>query len=276
MVLPFVKMHGAGNDFIVVSGIAARLAPLADVPRMAALCARRTGVGSEGLIALLPPDDPSRADARMLFLNPDGHPAEMCGNGARCAALLAHGLGFGEGGRVRLQTGAGVVDAEILDPAPARGRVRLTLAPPPEPARLRLLNLDVLALDTGVPHAVVFVDNAASADVDGLGRTLRRHEAFAPAGTNVDFAEVLGPGSLLLRTYERGVEAESGACGTGALAAAAAHVHEHAGAAYPVAVRVSSGDTLEVGLSPDGRLTLAGPAREVFEGTVDLDALLPP
>lgn len=273
MILPFVKMHGAGNDFVVVSGIPARLAPLADVPRMAALCARRTGVGSEGLIALLPPDDPAQADVRMLFLNPDGKPAEMCGNGARCAALEAHRLGLGQRS-LRMQTGAGVVEADILDPAPAHGRVRITLGPPPSPVRLEVLGLDVLSINTGVPHAVVFVEDAESVDVDGLGRALRRHAAFAPAGTNVDFAQVLGSGALRLRTYERGVEAESGACGTGALAAAVAHVAVHA-AAYPVSVRVSSGDEIAVGLSSDGRLTLTGPAREVFEGSIDLDALLP-
>lgn len=277
MKLKFTKMHGAGNDFIVFDDRDLSV-PWHRKDLMAAMAARRLGIGCEGILLVQPPDAGAGADFRMRFLNPDGGEAEMCGNGARCAALFAYGLGAA-GKSQKIQTRAGVLEAEILESAPYRGRVRLVFTPPSLIKEHRLLcggsELTVYLLDTGVPHAVVFVDDARGADVLGLGRALRFHEAFAPAGANADFVEVLADGTLLMRTYERGVEDESGACGTGAVAAALVAIRER-GLETPVRLRVASGDILEVGVAgvaADGELpTLSGPARIVCEGSVDTDA----
>ena len=273
MRIHFAKMHGAGNDFIVIDDRDCRV-PWQDYGRMVALAARRTGVGSEGIILVQPSET---ADFRMRFLNPDGAEAEMCGNGSRCVALFAHRLGIA-GRSMTIETLAGRLDAEVEDD----GNVRIWM---PDPAERRY-GLDIQAEDgvvrghyivAGVPHFVVPVEDAAAVDVARDGAMLRQHEAFAPAGTNVDFVRCKAPNSIQMRTYERGVEAESGACGTGAVACAVVAV-ETLGFTLPVHLHTSSGFELVV----DGdwrnnrctRMTLLGPAKLVFTGDVDLDDLV--
>lgn len=277
MMLHFTKMHGAGNDFIVLDDWRGTL-PWQQEALMTAIAARRTGIGCEGILLLQNPGPESGADFRMRFINPDGGEAGMCGNGARCAALFAYRHGIA-GQRQRILTRAGIVQAEILDPHPFEGQVRLTFA---TPAPMRTVTLDCAGrswtahlLDTGVPHAVVFVADAQSLDVRALGRALRHHAAFAPGGANIDFVEVLPDRQLRVRTYERGVEDESGACGTGAVASALAAIAVE-DLRPPLTLHVSSGDRLTVDTvpGPDGQPvpTLTGPALEVFQGTLDLSA----
>lgn len=280
MVSQFTKMHGAGNDFVAIDDWR-RQVPWTNTALMCAMATRRTGIGCEGIILVQPPDAEGSADFRMRFLNPDGREAGMCGNGARCAALFAYRHGFA--GRLqRIQTGMGLVNAEILDARPFAGAVRLTTSHP-APATVRKVvaagnTWTCHCLDTGVPHAVVFVDDAAAVDVRTAGRALRLHADFAPAGVNVDFVQVLADGSLRVRTYERGVEDESGACGTGALASALAAASV-LGMQLPLTLHVTSGDRLvvDVALGPDGNTvpTLTGPAREVYSGVVDWSAFAP-
>ncbi|HPC20527.1 MAG: diaminopimelate epimerase [Kiritimatiellae bacterium] len=260
MSIPFWKMHGAGNDFILVDDRALTF-PAHDTAFIARLCDRRRGIGAEGLLLIQPS---SSADFRMRFFNPDGGEADMCGNGARCIARLAHEIGAAPAG-MRIETPAGVVRAEVLPPL-----VRLHL-PPPKDWRMNLSiawqgsNLTVHSVNTGVPHAICVVDDLAGVDVAPLGALIRRHALFAPAGTNADFIQLAGPDALAIRTYERGVEAETLACGTGI--AAAALIAERLGLVRgPVQVQTAGGDTLEVALSP---LTLTGPAEHSFRGTVD-------
>lgn len=275
MSVQFTKMHGAGNDFVAIDDWR-RGVPWTDVDLMARIAARRTGIGCEGLILVQPPDDDT-ADFRMRFLNPDGREAGMCGNGARCAALFAYRHGLA-GRSQRIQTsGSGVVQAEILDARPFAGAVRLTTSAP-SPAIKRHIEAAGATwtchfLDTGVPHAVVFVDDVARVDVRTVGRALRYHPAFAPAGANVDFVQARPDGALAVRTYERGVEDESGACGTGALASALAAVSV-LGLRLPLTLHVTSGDQLivDMTLGPQGGTvpTLTGPAREVYTGSIEL------
>lgn len=260
MQIPFWKMHGAGNDFILADDRTLAF-PAADTAFIMHLCDRRRGIGSEGLLLIQPS---SVADFRMRFFNPDGSEADLCGNGARCLARLAHEIGVAPAS-MSIETPAGLVRAEILPPL-----VRLYL-PPPKDWRW---NLSIVwkdrafalhSINSGVPHAIAIVDDLASVDVPGLGATIRHHAFFEPAGTNADFIQVTGPDSLAIRTYERGVEAETLACGTGIVAAALVAERLHLVRA-PVRVRTAGNDTLEVSLSP---LALAGPAEHVFRGTMD-------
>lgn len=260
MTIPFWKMHGAGNDFILVDDRALAF-PAADTAFIARLCHRRRGIGSEGLLLIQPS---ATADFRMRFFNPDGSAADLCGNGARCIARLAYEIGAAPAD-MRIETDAGPVRAEILSPL-----VRLHL-PPPKDWRLNLslvwnnAEISLHFVNSGVPHAVVVVEDLSAVDVAALGACIRRHALFAPAGSNADFVQIAGPDSLAIRTYERGVEAETLACGTGIVAAAL--VAEKLGLVRgPVNVVTAGGDLLEVSLAP---LTLTGPAEHVFQGAVD-------
>ena len=257
MKFPFWKMHGAGNDFILVDD-RARTFPADDGAFIARCCDRRRGIGSDGLILLQPS---TTADVRMRFFNPDGAAADMCGNGARCVARLAHDLGIAPAA-MRIETAAGLVRADLLGE-----QVRLHLTPPTG-WRLHLSvdwqgqPLPLHFVHTGVPHAVCLVEDLAQTDVAALGAVVRYHALFASAGTNADFVQITGPNSLSIRTYERGVEAETLACGTGV--AAAALVAEKLGLVRaPVCITTAGGDTLKVAIEP---LTLTGPAVLVFHG----------
>lgn len=272
MVLQFTKMHGAANDFVMVDDRQGTV-PWQDYVLMSLLAARRTGIGCEGIILIQRSD---RADFRMRFLNPDGTEVDMCGNGARCAAWFAHKIGAAPKS-MTMETSCGLLDAEIVDAC----NVRVWM---PEPtARSYGMAIHVADrrvegdyVNTGVPHFVVRVDEGETVDVEGLGRAIRLHPAFAPEGVNVNFVIQRAPDRLSIRTYERGVEAESGACGTGAVAAAITAVEAHAGA-LPMTVRTGGGFIL--GVDSDWRgnrctgITLTGPVREVYRGAIDLATL---
>ena len=265
----FVKMHGAANDFVLIDDRDCGF-PAADRRLLAALGTPRTGIACEGIILVRPSET---ADFRMVFFNPDGSEADLCGNGARCVAAFAKEIGAAKDALMAFETRAGMVYAEVLNAE----RVKVWM---PEPKDRRFgIDVDGTAGDfivAGVPHFVVGCDDVAKVDVDGLGRRLRNAEAFAPAGTNVDFAQFVSPNQVFLRTYERGVEAESGACGTGSVAAAVVAA-ETRGLSLPIDVHTSQGFVLTIGEDsrPDGNygFTLTGPVRRVFEGTVDLDQL---
>ncbi len=262
-------MNGAGNDFVLLDNRAGqvRLTP-AQVTR---LCDRHRGVGADGLMLLVPARS-GRADWAWDFYNSDGSVAEMCGNGARCFARFVQRL-TGGSDRISFETIAGVITAAI-----AGERVTIGLTPPKDMRIGQKLavasgTLEVHSVNTGVPHAVVFVPDADRAMVQCLGAELRYHPHFAPRGTNVNFVQVLGPDSIRVRTYERGVEGETLACGTGVTASAliAARLH---GFASPVAVRVQGGDQLEVAFAPEGdgftEVRLTGPADFTFDGRIEL------
>jgi len=253
----FVKMHGAANDFVMIDDRNGSF-PADDRAALARLGARWTGIGCEGIILVRRSD---RADFAMKFFNPDGSPAEMCGNGARCVAAFALSIGAARNRAMRFVSDAGIVSAEVL----ADDLVRIGL-PDPHDLRPDFVN-------SGVPHKIVPVDDLAAADVAGEGRRIRYSEEFAPAGTNVDFVTYVSPHRADMRTYERGVEAESGACGTGAVAAAVVGVAQH-GLAFPVTVKTALGYELTVGGKFEGgrfsEVTLTGPVASVFEGEVEI------
>ncbi len=259
MKIPFTKMHGAGNDFIVIDDRAVTF-PIHDHTFLARISDRRTGIGCDGVI-LLQRSEP--ADFRMRFINPDGHEVEMCGNGARCIARFAYDLGI-VSERMTMETVAGVVHADVLGEM-----IRLELTRPSAPE----LDLDlglpwgVDCINTGVPHAVCWVDDVKQVDVPAQGAVIRYHECFAPAGTNANFARIEDDGSVSVRTYERGVEAETLACGTGAVAVAVLASKRNR-VALPVTVHCASGFDLVIDSNQSGT-TLTGGASYVFTGEID-------
>ena len=215
MVIPFTKMAGAGNDFIVIDN-RGEILPVARKKLFERWCDRRFGVGADGVLLV---EDASDAHFRMRYYNADGGEAEMCGNGGRCISRFAYLKGIAPA-RMEFISVAGRHRSEIVG-----ADVKLGMT---DPTNLEL-NIDlplggghrtVSFLNTGVPHAVEFVDDVDSVDVATVGREIRRHELFAPAGTNAMFVQPIDRSRFRIRSYERGVEDETLACGTGTTAAA--------------------------------------------------------
>ena len=274
--LAFTKMSGAGNDFLVFGErVEGGERELAAIRR---LCRRGTGVGADGVLFVTvesPGDPASRVVAD--YRNADGSAGRFCGNGTRCAARFAVLRGLARPSCVVL-TGWGAVGARV---SPS-GSVTLALPEPVAVSRLvpsvdpggETLEPGAFALLVGVPHVVAFLKEGIaldSLDLSVVGPAHRHHPAM-PEGANANFVKVLGPSRLALRTWERGVEAETLACGSGAVAAAVVSSLRK-GLAPPVSVATRSGETLEVGFTPDGEtargVTLGGDARVVFEGTLN-------
>jgi diaminopimelate epimerase len=275
--LEFTKMNGAANDFVMIDGINNRVS-LSD-GRVRLACDRRRGVGADGLIVLKPSSE-AGFDFHMEYYNSDGFPAEMCGNGSRCAARFGSGLGLGspdgDGVHVRFSTDSGPIDAWVCGE-----RVRAGLMDAREmrrkiPVRVAQDVKIVHFIVVGTRHAVVFVDEARDIngdDIRRLGRIVRNDPEFGPVGANVNFASIGESGRIHLRTYEKGVEAETYACGTGSVAAAVLFAHDGR-LESPVNVLQHSGDELTVSfrLAPDGAtdVTLEGPVATNFAGTLEL------
>ena len=262
-------MNGAGNDFVLLDNRAGTLK--LSRPHIVKLCDRHRGVGADGLI-LLNRCRSGKADWAWEFYNSDGSVGEMCGNGARCFARFVQ-LRTGSELDFSFETVAGIIHAEFQGE-----RVTVNLTSPEaltlhEPLALSTGKTSVHSVNTGVPHAVLFVPDADQAMIQQLGPELRHHPRFAPKGTNVNFVQVLGPARIRVRTFERGVEGETLACGTGVTASAliSARVHKFGS---PIQVQVQGGDQLEVrfvegdGGFSDVRLT--GPAEFVFEGKINI------
>lgn len=267
--VPFQKMHGAGNDFVMINGMDLNSEPLSQ-DQVAALCHRRTGIGADGLIIVGAAEKPDSA-FRMIYFNADGGEAEMCGNGARCTVDYAHRAGLFTG-TCLFDTFSGQLQGEFMAP----GDVQVSL-----PAWKDLqLNSEMDGspwpvqhiCNTGVPHVVIPVDDVDDVDVVKWGAFFRYHNHFSPAGTNVNWVSP-GPdgSSFLVRTYERGVEDETLACGTGASACAVVMCHLNT-TSSPVSLRVRSGDLLTVSVDKqESALLLRGPAMTSFEGEVTID-----
>jgi diaminopimelate epimerase len=275
MTVDFTKMNGAGNDFVMIYDYdrEARLGP----ESIRRICDRRRGVGADGLI--LVQSDPA-LDFHMSYFNADGLPAEMCGNGSRCSAWFAasHGLGRRDGGSIHLRfsTDSGPIEAEVdgnqvtMAMMDARGMRRDI---PVQVAREQK-NLHFMVV--GTRHAVLFVDDVATLtdnDIKELGASIRHDDVFGPIGANVNFVSVDPENTIRLRTYEKGVEAETLACGTGSVAAAVllAHVGR---LQSPATVRQWSGDELVVSFNPTENgainVTLGGPVEVNFTGSLEL------
>jgi len=272
--ITFTKVVGSGNDFIIFDNRDRKIEKdISDFSAFAKeVCARRISIGADGVLIL---ENSKKADFKMRIFNPDGSEVTMCGNGARCSALFAYKKGWCKD-KLKIETGAGILEAFV-----STNRVKLRMT---EPAKIQIdKDLGISntifkahIINSGVPHAVHFLQEEKELDfypVKQIGEKIRYHKFFEPEGTNVNFVKVLSSNKIKLRTYERGVEDETLACGTGAVASAIIS-HLVNGTEQPVDVLTKSEDILRVYFSDVNKkikdVYLEGPARVVYEGTLEL------
>ena len=272
--IPITKMNGAGNDFVIIDHRQQFIPERLHAQFAQAVCRRSFSVGSDGLILI---EDSETEDFSWRFYNSDGSVAEMCGNGARCAARYAYRHRIA-GTQMTFQTVAGVIEAEILG---EQEHVSIRMTDPSDfevrdPILLGDERFVIHSINTGVPHVVIFVESGNPPVVE-WGRSIRYHRQFEPAGTNVNFVRVTAEDDLHVRTYERGVEGETLACGTGAVAAALIAADQGM-VASPTYVTTGGGEQLVVQFEMDdgvfSDVYLQGAARIVFEGNLLAEALL--
>ena len=273
MKIPFIKMSGSGNDFILID----HRKPILQKDRMKELaqkvCRRRVSIGADGLIFIEPSD---KADFKWRFFNADGSEGEMCGNGGRCAARFASLKGIA-GSSLTFETIAGILSARVDGK-----RVKLELTRPHSLKLDETLSVDgkslkVSSINTGVPHAVCFVDDVERWDVLRMGRAIRNHPHYAPSGTNADFVQLVKGSHLIVRTYERGVEDETLACGTGLVASSLVAAFKGL-VTSPVSVKTQGGEVLGVHFEIEGkevkRVFYEGDVRIIYEAEMWEEAYL--
>ena len=287
MKLPFTKMHGLGNDFVLIDcrdkAVSDQLSAISDLSKR--LCHRRFGIGADQMLLLYPSEI---ADFKMLIYNADGSEVEMCGNGIRCFAKYIWDRGLSAKDLLSVETAAGIIKPEragqlvkvdMGEPV-LEGRlipVDLPAHPPLTkggqggvvdfPLKIADKEFKITAVSMGNPHAVIFVDDVDSVDVKGYGPLIEKHALF-PKRTNVEFIQVLGPEKIKMSVWERGA-GETMACGTGASAAGvAAFIKGRTG--RRVTVALAGGDLL-IEWKEDNHVYMTGPAVEVFEGSVKLE-----
>lgn len=263
----FYKMQGSGNDFIIVDNRSGAITPNAMPSWAKALCPRAFRIGADGII-FLETDTSGQASTRWHFFNADGSRAQMCGNGARCATFLGHALGMAPADHI-MRTDAGLVQAKVFA---AENTVEVQLTPVRDQRLHLVLELDDQSwtthfANTGVPHAVVLTDNVKDLDLGTLGPQVRYHPSFAPEGANANFIEIVDHEHLYLRTYERGVENETYACGTGA-AASVVVAHSLGLVKARTQVTTSGGENLEISLRGQD-IFLRGQVQLVYRGEFD-------
>lgn len=267
----FWKMSGSGNDFIIIDNLdlSLNVGDLSEFARR--LCRRKISVGADGLLLIEPSE---KADFKWRFYNSDGSVAEMCGNAARCVARFAWESGVA-GPILSFETLAGVIKAEVqgdivkarlTDPSALRQGIKIFLTQG---------DCELDCVNTGVPHAVCFVASVEACDVFTQGREIRNHKTFAPKGTNANFAAILNRHEMRVRTYERGVEDETLACGTGVVASVLAAAGRNF-VDSPVDVTVLSGEILRVYYTRSAEsfedIYLEGKVKIVYQGELSQEA----
>ena len=264
---PFFKMSGSGNDFVMVDARDEPPGRLADAEVVKRICARATGVGADGIVFL----ERSRvAEIKLVYLNADGSRADFCGNATLCTTRLATELGVGDRSGLAIETDSGVVSARLDGALPEIDLQPITDVRGDTPEiDLRAGESRIGYALVGVPHLVIRCGDVATIDVVGRGRRLRSHPAL-PLGANVNFVSSAATGSWRMRTYERGVEAETLACGSGAVATAIL-LATWGEAVEPVQIETTSGRALRVRLRQGESCwtaSLAGEGRIVFQGSL--------
>ena len=267
MISEFYKMSGGGNDFILIDNTDNSIPESKASGLAEKLCKRQLSVGADGLILICSSEED---DFKWLFYNSDGSIAEMCGNGARCAARFAY-LQDIAGKNMTFGTLAGKIKAEIIDD----NSVKVLMTPPLEAnfnysIEVDEKNLEVSSVNTGVPHVVIKSENIDKEPLFETGKKIRFHDKYSPAGTNVNFYEITGDSEVSMRTYERGVEGETLACGTGAVAVAiTANTCENI--KFPVKIKTRSRATLTIH-KQDNNFFLEGEARIIYQGVLNKEA----
>ena len=269
MKIAFHKMNGSGNDFILIDN--RNLDISLSVEKIAFLCHRQRGIGSDGL--LLVENGKQENSFRFRYYNADGKEAEMCGNGARCFSLYISKILFGKNTKEKiiLETLSGKCETEILE----NNQVKVKMPPITDiQTHLSIEGKRMHYLNTGVPHIVQFVDNLKKIEINKEGYYWRNHLQFQPQGANVNFVSLMGEEKIQIRTYERGVEKETLACGTGAIASALiSHlIHQ---IKTPIKVKVQNGDNLLINLKKTSNdkwkeIEITGPAEFNFSGKIEL------
>jgi diaminopimelate epimerase len=277
--MKFYKYHGAGNDFIIINNLNEEIGEEEKSTLAKKLCRRRFSIGADGLVLI----EKSRvADVKMRIFNPDGSEPEMCGNAIRCVAKYVRDSGIKSNKKISVETLAGIKKLEITSNGKISyvkvnmGKPKLERRDIPALGEGKLLGekikinsgeIEIHGVNTGVPHAVVFVQDIAHADLMKIGRAIRFHPIF-PEGANVNLLEKVGENSFKVRTYERGVEGETLACGTGIVASAViACILGEASIEMPIKLEAKGG-TLYVEKNKKGEWFMNGPAEFVFEGEV--------
>jgi diaminopimelate epimerase len=270
--IPFSKMSAGGNDFIIIDNRQNILEYKRSKECAQKVCRRKLSIGADGLILI---ENSKQADFKWKFFNADGSEAEMCGNGGRCVARFAYLKGIASP-MLTFDTLAGIIKAEVLD-----DRVKLQLPLPYNLTRDLKLLMDgkcyfVDSITVGVPHVVMFVEDLSNYQVVKLGKMIRFSEHFKPAGTNVNFVSTKNGSTIVIRTYERGVEDETLACGTGAVASALI-ANEKKGVESPVSVFTRGGEILTVYFTKENQVLkevfLEGSANLIYEGELYPEAL---
>ncbi|MDT7871303.1 MAG: diaminopimelate epimerase [Thermocrinis sp.] len=268
----FAKLQGSGNDFVVIDNRDGKVEEFLrslnlDIKEFVKrVCAFHTGVGADGLILIENPENPEN-HFKWQFFNSDGSVAEMCGNGSRCAVRFAFDEGI-VGKEVRFETLAGVIRAYVLE---GGKRIKVQLTPPKDYREVSLIldtqSIEGYFINTGVPHFVAVVNDLENIDVKKLGRAIRFHPEFQPKGTNVNFIEREGDDAIRIRTYERGVEGETLACGTGATASALIAYKNGIVSKKPVRVLTKGGEVLAIDFDDEFKeVFLEGGVVRVFDG----------
>lgn len=272
--IDFLKMSGAGNDFVVIDNRRGTVTEPARFARV--VCDRRSGVGADGLLLL---ENSKRSDFQMKYYNADGSYGGMCGNGGRCISRFAYLKKIVASEEIKFEALDHVYRAQLI-----KDKVKLTMKNPSDIRLNQMLPMDGLNvishyIDTGSPHCVIFLDEnkdirgtLRDLDVYGIGKKIRHHKSFSPKGTNVNFVERVDSTMIRIRTYERGVEAETLACGTGSVASAIL-ANQIGGVRAPVVVQTQSGESLQVdfqnrGMSVYEEVSLLGSAHVTFAGAI--------
>jgi len=265
VLIEFSKYSGCGNDFILIDN-RSLMFPVDQAPLVRQLCDRHKGIGADGVVLL---EESKQAHFKMRIFNSDGSEAEMCGNGIRCLLKFIHECEI-PGNDFNIETSSKTLNVSL-----DQNYVAVEMG---DPSQIQW-NLDIESwkvhhLDTGVPHAIVFTDTLEDLNIKELGSQIRFHAHFSPRGANANFAQLDPHGIIHVRTYERGVEEETLACGTGATATALAAAHIY-GLQAPLSVRVKSGDLLKIDFRPakDGGFTdvrLIGSAKHIFKGVIEI------
>ncbi len=262
MTIHFTKMSGAGNDFIMIDNRAH--AYTFSEAQIAKWCKRGIGIGADGLILLEASD---QCDFAMRYYNADGKLGSMCGNGARCATRFAQHVGIKKT-QFTFEANGEIYRSEILPDA----RVKLHLTPPKAfRDKFIIEGYEAYFINTGSPHAVIYVSNLEDFDVFGEGKKIRSNTMHFSEGTNVNFLTVIAPDAIRIRTFERGVEQETLACGTGCVASALVSYRLGKIRTRIVTLHVQSGEQLQVEFDDEFQhVCLIGSAEIVFEGRVEI------
>ena len=267
MAIQFTKMSGSGNDFVIIDN-RVPVMPNENKREFARkVCEPKSSVGADGVIFI---ENSEVADFKWDFYNNDGSSAEMCGNGGRCAERYAYENKIAPS-NLSFETTAGIITAEV-----SGSTVKVKLTKPVDflqniDIEVNGVSYNVDSLNTGVPHAIIYAEDLEAVDIQAVGRAVRFHPKFAPAGTNVDWVQKKNGNSLRIRTYERGIEAETLACGTGAVASALLASYRNQ-VKPPVEVETRGGDILKIDFKPSDKMIedvyLEGPAKITFDGTL--------